>query len=284
MFKLKAALMAMWAFLAVPALGNPDPEKGAEVSVVAATGFFPEYGPKIGDFSCYLLGGWSKGAWLSDKAAASLLRGGDPYRFYSLAGELGRALGNPPQAMDTPCQDTLEVTFANPPRIQSDVVAVRASFNPLPRKPKVLSTEQQVYKDATAAILREKGIAEPQVRLTQVIRVDLDGDGTEEVLVSATHYARGLSSRASPGDYSLVFLRRLLNGRLLTRVIEGDFFPKGLKFGAAGEHRVAAVLDLNGDGVMEIVLIGRYYEGDWVAAYRLEGDKVVKIFTTGCGV
>ena len=44
-----------------------------------------------------------------------------------------------------------------------------------------------------------------------------------------------------------------------------------------------AVLDLNGDGVMEIVVSGRYYEGDWIAAYKAEGNEITKIFSAGCG-
>jgi hypothetical protein len=146
-----------------------------------------------------------------------------------------------------------------------------------------MGTDQQVYEEAAAAILRQKGIAQPTVRLTQVIRVDLDGDGKEEVLVSASYYAEGLRARANPGDYSLIFLRQLIKGKVVTRIIEGDYFPKGVKFGAPGEHRVGAVLDLNGDGVMEIVLFGKYYEGDWVSVYRLAGGKLVKIFSAGCG-
>ncbi|MCX5887857.1 MAG: hypothetical protein NTY36_00210 [Deltaproteobacteria bacterium] len=104
------------------------------------------------------------------------------------------------------------------------------SFNALPRVPRLLDTEQQVYKDAAADILRQKGLAHPQLRLNQVSRVDLEGDGAEEVLVSATHYARGLSASDSPGDYSLVFLRRLVKGKVVTNLIAGDFFPKGSYF------------------------------------------------------
>ncbi len=43
-------------------------------------------------------------------------------------------------------------------------------------------------------------------------------------------------------------------------------------------------MDLTGAGVMEIVLFGRYYEGDWVTAYRVEKDKIIKIISTGCGI
>ncbi len=81
-----------------------------------------------------------------------------------------------------------------------------------------------------------------------------------------------------------MFLRRVVKGKVVTSLIAGDSYPKGLKFGAPGEHRVGAVLDPNGDGVMEIVLCGRNYEEDWVTAYRVEKDKIIKIISTGCGV
>jgi hypothetical protein len=278
----RTACLGLLVLLAFPILGNAGPPAVPAFCPVVAT-----HNAGGGSFTGYLLGGWSRDGWLHDQAAARLLRGGETYRVYNLTGELGTALGSPPHPFGEegdPCHETLAVTLSTSSKVQGSLVAVGGSFNALPRVPRLLSTEQQVYKDAAAAILKQQGIASPEVRLTQVIRVDLEGDGTEGVLVSATHYAQGLSPRASPGDYSLVFLRRVVGGKVVTNLIEGDFFPKGLEFGAPGEHRVEAVLDLNGDGVMEIVLFGRYYEGDWIAAYRVEGDKVIKIFTAGCGV
>jgi len=278
----KRAYLRLLVLLAFSLPGNAEPQAVPACCPVVAT-----HNAGGGNLTGYLLGGWSKDGWLPDKAAARFLRGGETYRFYGLTGELGAALGSPPHPMgeeDDPCHETLAVSFANSPVNAGGLVAVGGFFNAIPRVPKLLSAEQQVYKDAAAAILQQKGIARPNVRLTQVISVDLEGDGSEEVLVSATHYAQGLSPRATPGDYSLVFLRRVVKEKVVTSLIAGDFFPKGLAFGAAGEHRVGAVLDLNGDGVMEIVLFGRYYEGDWVTAYRLEGDKIIKIFSAGCGV
>jgi hypothetical protein len=55
------------------------------------------------------------------------------------------------------------------------------------------------------------------------------------------------------------------------------------EFNAPSEHRVMGVLDLNGDGILEIVLSGRYYEGDWVDAYRVDGVKTTKLLSMGCG-
>ena len=120
-----------------------------------------------------------------------------------------------------------------------------------------------------------------------MIRVDLDGDGEEEVLVSATNYARftqgGLTPDARAGDYSLVFLRQVVQGKVVTQIITGEYYPKAKKFTGPAEHRIIGVLDLNGDGRLEIVLSGRYYEGDWVEAYRIEGAKITKLFNMGCG-
>ncbi len=236
-----------------------------------------------GSITGYLLGGWSKDGWLHDQEAARLLKGGETYRFYNLTGELGEAPGKPPASLGETCSQSFGVTFDTAPACAGGIVGVGGQVKAMPRQIKLLGTDQEVYKKAAAAILRQKGIRRPEVNLTQVIRVDLEGDGKEEVLVSATHYGEGLRSRANPGDYSLIFLRRMSQGRVVTRIIEGDFFPMGLKFGAPGEHRVGAILDLNGDGVMEIVLFGRYYEGDWVTVYRIEGGKVVKLFSVGCG-
>lgn len=272
--------------LVFPVQGDAGPNAMEAFCPVVARGEFAEGESPDVKFTAYLLGGWSGNVWLQDKAAASFVRGGEKYRFYNLTGELSVAVGDPPSAFGEegdPCHETSAVFFAAPPKIKGGFVAVGGTFNPLPRAPKLLSAEQQVYKDAAAAILREKGVARPDVRLTQVIRVDLEGDGSEEVLVSATHYAGGVSPKADSGDYSMVFLRRVANGRVVTRLIAGDFFPKAVKFGAPAEHRIGAILDLNGDGVMEIVLFGRYYEGDWIEAFQVEREEIVKIFYAGCG-
>ncbi len=239
-----------------------------------------------GEFTGYLLGGWSARGWLKDKAAAPLLKGGEIYRFYNLRGEVASGEGSRPAPLeeDGPCTETLGVSFNEALRVKGDIVAVGDAVKALPRRPKLMATDQQVYRDAAAEILKQKGISRPVVRLTQVIRVDLNGDGEEEVLVSATHYAKGLGPSARPGDYSLVFLRQVVQGKVVTHIVAGDFFPQGTKFGAPGEHKVVAVLDLNGDGVMEIVLGGRYYEGDWATVYQLKDGKVREVLTSGCGV
>jgi len=238
----------------------------------------------------YLLGGSAGGQWLKPEAAAPLIPGGEHYRLYTLTGEVGKSVGiKPAKGEEGPCSDTWYATLAPFPTGLGSMVAVGGPWNAMPRAVKITDTGQQVYKEAAAEILKSQGIVNPKVILTQVIRVDLDGDGVEEVLVSATNYERfkpggELTPNARAGDYSLVFLHKVVQGKVVTSIITGEYYPTAKKFNAPAEHRVIGVLDLNGDGIMEIVLSGQYYEGDWVDAYRVEGAKVIKLFSMGCGV
>jgi hypothetical protein len=235
----------------------------------------------------YLLGGSAGGQWLKPEAAAGLITGGENYRLYTLAGEVGASMGGKPAKGEDACAETLYVTLTPFPAGRGSLVAVAGPWNAMPRRLKIANIEAQVYREAAAAILMSKGIDNPKVNLTQVLQVDLDGDGVEEVLVSAANYAKsgagGLTPDARPGDYSLVFLRKVVQDKVVTKIITGEYYPQAKKFNAPAEHRVIGVLDLNGDGILEIVLSGRHYEGEWVDAYRADGVTIIKLFSMGCG-
>jgi hypothetical protein len=279
----RLTVAAIMVLLLGPSI-HPGPAIAATVNpIVAFNDFYRDSKP-----TGYLLGASAGGQWLKPEAAAGLIPGGETYRLYTLTGEAGNSVGGKPAKGEAgPCSDTLFVTLTPYPAVRGSLVAVGGPWNAMPRRLKLASPETQAYKDAAAELLRRKGIDNPNVNLTQVIRVDLDGDGEDEVLVSATNYARfthgGLTPDARAGDYSLVFLRRVVQGKVVTRIITGEYYPKAKKFSGPTEHRIIGVLDLNGDGILEIVLSGRYYEGEWVEAYRVQGAKIIKLFSMGCG-
>jgi len=66
------------------------------------------------------------------------------------------------------------------------VIGLAAPWNALPRKPGIADTTQSVYVGAVRDFLKARGIADPKVQITRILRIDLDNDGEEEVLVSAT--------------------------------------------------------------------------------------------------
>ena len=68
------------------------------------------------------------------------------------------------------------------------MIAIAAPWNALPRKPKVTDPTQKAYVDAVRDFLETKEIEQPKVKIDNILRVDLDGDGEEEVLISATNY------------------------------------------------------------------------------------------------
>ncbi len=128
------------------------------------------------------------------------------------------------------------------------------------------------------------------MKIDNIIRVDLDGDGEEEVLISATNYfsADSAPMRSPAGSYSTVLLRRIVAGKVETQLVEGEFHPKayvrrGDSFDAPNAYKVIAVLDLDDDGKMEIVVGSRYYEGEATTIYRCDPKKIEDVLSVGCG-
>jgi hypothetical protein len=145
--------------------------------------------------------------------------------------------------------------------------------------------DQEINRKAVADFLKKKGMKNPQVKINQVMRLDLDGDGVEEVLVIADTYGEKLYRHVQKtGNYSLVLLRKVIHGKVENLVIEEDYFPANLKYGVPMRFRVGAVLDVDGDGAMEIVLHAMYYEGGGTSVFKIEGDKVTRVLVAGWGV
>jgi len=235
-----------------------------------------------------LIGGVARGKWLEAEELAPLIKGGERYRLYTLKGATGEVVTGSAVPAEEDCNGAKEVKFS--PEVREGI-AVGGDWNALPRVPRVMGTNDPVYRRAVARILNRQGFKKPMVNITQVLRVDLDGDGREEVLVSANYLAEGLSVNggpmavhATPGDYLLVFVRKIVGGKVRDiPLVEGYYPQKNSDYWTPQQAVVAAVLDLNGDGRMEIIIRGGYYEGSWSSVFRLDGAKVENVFGCGCG-
>jgi hypothetical protein len=242
--------------------------------------------------SGYLFGATSNGKWMKAEDAAKALSGETTYQVYGLTESLDQAKGGTPKPSEEDvCSDVLTVSLS--PKPEKGVIAIAATWNALPRKPRVMDTTQAVYVDAVRDFLKTKGIEQPKVKIDNILRVDLDGDGEDEILISATNYFSkddSVPMRSPAGSYSMVLLRRVVAGKVETQLVEGEFYPKAYtkrpdsdSFNAPNAYKVIATLDLDGDGKMEIVVASNYYEGEAVTIYRCAPKKVEALLSVSCG-
>jgi hypothetical protein len=257
--------------------------------VCAETAMAADLHPIVEVETGYLFGATADGKWIKADEAAKSMADETTYRVYNLTKSLGEAKGSKPKSEGAPCEETLAVSLS--PKPEKGVIAVAGTWNALPRKVQSLDPTQKVYVDAVRDFLKTKGIDQPQVKIDNIVRVDLDGDGEEEVLISATNYLSkdgSVPMRSPAGSYSCVLLRRVVAGRVETQLVEGEFHPKAYvrkedSFDAPNAYKVIAVLDLDGDGKMEIVVGSRYCEGEATSIYRCDPKKCETLLSVGCG-
>lgn len=242
--------------------------------------------------SGFLFGAISDGKWIKADKTAKLLTQKTTYRVYGLTQALGEAKGGKSKAVEDVCTDTLSVSLS--PKPEEGVIALAAPWNALPRKPQVIDSTQKIYVDAVREFLETKEIKQPEVKIDNILRVDLDGDGEEEVLISATNYfdePDRVPMRSPASSYSMVLLRRVVAGKVETQLIVGEFHPKAYpkakeeegSFDAPNAYKVVGTFDLDGDGKLEVVVDSHYYEGGETTIYRCDPKKAKALLSVACG-
>jgi hypothetical protein len=78
-------------------------------------------------------------------------------------------------------------------------------------------------------------------------------------------------------------LRRLQAGKVETQLVAGELYSKVDASNAPSIYKIAAVLDLNGDGKLEVIIHSFYYEGGETTIYRCEPDKIEPVLSVECG-
>jgi len=230
-----------------------------------------------------LLGGVENGTFLDAKTTFARLKGEGKYSLYGLTGRTGELTATV-EAPDVPCE---EFYYAKTELERQKGVGIGAgrTWNPVPRTPRAINLQDKTYLKIVSDILRANGLPRSKAKIEQAVKVDLDGDGTDEVVLTASSYGGKIAPSAKAGDYSFLLVRKIVGGKAKNLMIAEEYIKKNIQFGAPGRFEISAIADLDGDGKMEIVQYGEYYEGSGAGVYQITDRAIeIKELQTACGV
>jgi len=235
----------------------------------------------------HVIGGHSA-AKLHDSEAAGRLLGkpGISYRVFSLKGPAGSVTAGKAAPEADVCPDVwMQIITPRPDPSAPVTLGVNASWDPMPRAAVMADTGDGALAAVVRGMLVKRGIAIPEVKIHQRLQIDLDGDGRAETLVAARRFVNEVELfSAAAGDYCLVFMERETAKGVTRQILHGDAYPRADPEAAPSIHEITGLLDLDGDGRLEVITHTGYYEGGGCQVWELRGDELVKVIELDCGV
>ena len=186
----------------------------------------------------------------------------------------------------------------------SGLLTVLCPWDVQPRKAAVMKPGNATYQGIVKKFLAAQGLNVETPKLAQLFKIDLEGDGVDEVLICAQNIAvkgeacfeadkplftgTGLPEAARPGAYSLLLLRKIVAGKVVELPLHMFASPKGStpvddNWTPPVVAKLCQFADLNGDGVLEIVAATAHYEGYAYHVFEVKGGEVREVLTQGIG-
>jgi hypothetical protein len=146
-----------------------------------------------------------------------------------------------------------------------------------------ISVDEPVYSQAVADWLKSQGAAPSEIHVTRIMQADLQGDGVNEVLVSATYFASTVFPTSQAGDYSVILLRKVLGNEVVTVPIVADFYMSATpEANYPNTYSLIDVLDLNRDGNFEIIVGIDRWEGEGAVVFTVSGGTFTQVLQEFC--
>lgn len=228
-----------------------------------------------------LIGGFKKDhGWLSGIQAAQFINSEITYDLLERNGSIqirGSAL-----EFDPVCGNHVlpsSVVLSEP------VVGVASGWIPDRRGSIDLSTDNADYVQAVTDWFQSQGNSPAQVRITRILQVDIEGDGVDEILLSASYFKEKLALLTETGDYSVVLLRKVIGNTVVTIPLVKDYYVSSIpefEVSYPNTYTLVDALDLNGDGTLEVVVDVQRWEGWGAIVYRVDGQNVREVMRTVC--
>lgn len=151
-------------------------------------------------------------------------------------------------------------------------IYLSSPWNPLPKngKLKVLVPNNLIYKKIVSTQLKLQkhiNISSAKVKINQLLRGDLDNDGQEEVLISC----------GSKSGYSMVLYRDPIGNTGKVKDIILNYNMNKDSFNGV-LNVISNVIDINGDGKMEVIINSQIVEGGTYSIYSSQNNFNKPIF------
>jgi len=254
----------------------------APIIMEKPTDFSPVlYGGKLYETTFFLLlGGVNKETWLAPEMSVARFSGEVTYSLHSLGQESKYFVwGKSPEFSPT-CKSYFVGTDAA--LDEPGFVGVVDGWGITKRPVTELADEGQFYQQAVTDWLEAEGVAAPQVDSLHVYRVDIEGDGTDEVFISASRLDESQHTTKA-GDYSILLMRQVIGNEAVTRLVVGDVYhSQDLEITFPRTYSLANFIDLNQDGRLEVVVQIQKWEGFGARVFLIDGDDVIQTLGAEC--
>jgi hypothetical protein len=230
-----------------------------------------------------LIGGFKDGSWASAEDIAPYLEGRRTYQLVTQNVVKMKAWGQlstPPDGFN--CPDRVYINF---PGVNPGVFsyAIEGDWNPLPRIPEKIDSDSPYYKELVKEQIKANGVGSSPVKIQEIKQIDLEADGTDEIIINASYYQNksGIPS-VTRGDYSLVILRQVIGNDTVDLPLFQSYELSNREDGVPAYIRSVRIFDLNGDGVMEILVNVEYFDARQVLVYELSSDTQTPVLAVFC--
>jgi hypothetical protein len=246
------------------------------ITMETPTDFSPVvYGGKFYQTPFFLLlGGVSKEKWLAPEESVARFSGEATYSLHTLLQENKYFFwGTSPEFFPTSQSYSIH-TDADINEV--GLVGVLDGWTITKRAVTELSADGQFYKQAVLDWLTAEDVSDPQLDVLHVFRVDIEGDGVDEIFISASHLDASQHTTKA-GDYSVILMRKVIGNGAVTVPIVGDVYrSQELEITYPITYFLINFIDLNQDGVLEVIVDTQKWENVGAIVYQVDGQDVIK--------
>lgn len=237
--------------------------------------------------SFILLGSTAFGVWQHPTEIYGLLYDDRMYDLYYGNEFVGSGMAHVSSAQNSGPPGTCEYHDV----VQSEVAGEPPSFGfkqgqPVAIRPvEDIAIDSAAYQQVVADWLTLQEVSNPVVNITRILRVDIEGDGVDEVLISASHFVEESGHMVVVGDYSVVLMRKVVGSEVYTTPLVADIYRGDtplLRFPPT--YLLDTAFDLNGDGKLEVIATGSWWEGGGVYVYEIYGIGASEVLDVSCGL